>query len=49
MGKYKELKNVKVTSISYVHDPNAAKKWFDMCLDIMMQKLKEEDEEDVKE
>jgi hypothetical protein len=30
----------KVTSISYVHDPEGAKKWFDIYTDLLLDQLK---------
>ncbi|MFD1738346.1 hypothetical protein ACFSCX_17625 [Bacillus salitolerans] len=43
------MKNKKLTikSISYVHDPEAAKKWFDLYLNLVKEKLIQESSKSV--
>lgn len=41
LKKSKE-KEIVIESISYIHDPNAAKEWFDIYLDIVKKALVKE-------
>ena len=35
----KSIKSLKVKSISYVHSPEAAKKWFETYVELVLQQL----------
>lgn len=38
--------SLKITTISYVHDPDAAKKWFELYRDILMDQLMDKKQEE---
>ncbi|WP_170110138.1 hypothetical protein [Peribacillus acanthi] len=38
----KEKKTLTIKSISYVHDPEAAKKWFELYVNLVTEKLIQE-------
>jgi hypothetical protein len=38
----RKSKEVKIKSVSYVHDPNATQKWMDIYMDIMMDAKRRE-------
>jgi hypothetical protein len=39
MAKYKKIMNLKMGSISYVHDPEAAQQWFEIYIEVLKQEL----------
>lgn len=38
-NKMENKKNLQVTSVSYVHDPEAAEKWFEIYVEILKKQL----------
>lgn len=42
MEKFKKVKDLTVNSVSYVHDPDAARKWFDIIIEILKEEFEKE-------
>ncbi|MGG3546247.1 MULTISPECIES: hypothetical protein [Bacillus cereus group] len=42
MKKSKEVKELQLGSIQYVHNPQAAEKWFDLYMECVKEKLLQE-------
>ncbi|WP_176717325.1 hypothetical protein [Vulcanibacillus modesticaldus] len=42
MGKFKKVNDLSVNSVSYVNDPDAARKWFDIILEILKEEFEKE-------
>ena len=39
MSKMKEMKKLTLGSVQYVHDPEAAQKWFDLYIECVKEKM----------
>ena len=42
MSKMKEMKKLTLGSVQYVHDPEAAQKWFDLYIECVKEKVLKE-------
>jgi len=42
MSKMKEMKKLTLGSVQYVHDPEAAQKWFDLYVECVKEKVLKE-------
>ncbi|WP_369902419.1 hypothetical protein [Bacillus manliponensis] len=45
MMKQKQLQ-LQLRSISYIHDPDAAKKWFEVYVELLVEVIKQNDSKD---